>query len=82
MTSVDAGWSPYPGQMADVNENTGGAKHNKLTWITFERASEGTWTAIAKTDDGEIAAMGSTDWEARLSLHEMLRKLSPQAQAD
>jgi len=79
MTSVDTGWSPYVDQMEDVNGNTGGARPNRLTWITFERASEGTWTAIARTDDGEVVAMGTTDWEARLSLHEMLRKLRPRA---
>jgi len=61
--------------MAAINKNTGSAKPNGLTWITFEQASEGTWTAIAKTADGEMAATGATDWEARLALHERLRKL-------
>jgi hypothetical protein len=61
--------------MTEVNKNKGGAKLNGLTWITFELASEGTWTAIAKTDDGEMAATGATDREARLALHERLRKL-------
>ena len=79
MTRIDAGWSAYADQMAVVNGNTGSAKPNRLTWITFERADERTWTAIAKTDEGEIAATGTTDWEARLALHEMLRKLRPQA---
>jgi hypothetical protein len=76
VTRIDAGSSAYADQMAVANGNTGRAKPNSLTWITFERAYEGTWTAIAKTDEGEIAATGATDWEARLALHEMLRKLT------
>ena len=60
--------------MAAINKNAGSAKP-KLTWITFEQASEGIWTAIAKTADGEMAATGATDREARLALHERLRKL-------
>jgi hypothetical protein len=61
--------------MAAFNKAIGGVKPNGLMWITFQEASWGTWAAIAKTDEGEIAARGPTLREARLALHEKLRKL-------